>query len=158
MLLSLTKNIAKTNPMINNTNPVILYLNDIIVVVRPLFVSAVPKKRMKTVVTTSIILYFFNGNSFQKSCSLVDWWYRMLAITATAPIIHSSFHIRTIFQNVLSRPIVYVTNVCAINCSIRPMKNIFIAVETIEAMLFLNNMTMCIVVKIIYGNRGILNW
>ena|GEM_PF-6997987 len=39
-----------------------------------------------------------------------------------------------------------------------PIKNIFIEVETREVIFFLVNMTMCILVKINYGNRGILNW
>jgi hypothetical protein len=72
MLVSLTKKTANTNPIINKTNPVMLYLSDIMVVVMPLFVSAAHKKRIKIIVMASMMVYFFSGNSFQKSCSLID--------------------------------------------------------------------------------------
>jgi len=155
---SLMKNTARINHIINKINPVMLYLNDIIVVVSPLFVNTVHNKTMRTVVIQSIMLYFLSGNCSRKSCILFDWWYIVLIIIAKAPMIHISFHIQTIFQKIFSRPTVYVINVCAMNWNISPMKKTFIAVETIEAMFFFANMTMCIVVKIFYGNRGILNW
>gem|GEM_PF-5961221 len=104
ILVSLTKNIATINPMINNINPVILYLKDMIVVMNPLFVNAVPISNTKAIVVISMILYFLRGNCCQKSCSLVDWLYNTLPIITIAHTIQSSFRIRTIFQNILSQP------------------------------------------------------
>gem|GEM_PF-2349776 len=74
ILPSLIKNTANTNHMINKANPAILYLSDIMVVVNPLFVNTVHKKRIKRHVIVNMIVYFFSGNSFQKSCSLLDLW------------------------------------------------------------------------------------